>query len=229
MSKAISESIKNNIAWESDFIAIPADMDNVGSVAVVADARGGVADIDTGTTDNDVASLATKKVFDISSNNHLRMTALAKFTKASGDTGNLFIGFSSVAMDALLADNGGGLASTLDGAGFYVIDGGTKLSVVSSIGTTKTTNELAKSNLNNRSRADWLASTSAYREFIVDVRATANGVCEINFYVDGIHVATHEEVPASSPAAVAALVGIKTGAAASETVLLDYLEVAETR
>lgn len=113
---------------------------DAGSSAALQDVVRGEIWLTTGATDNNEAAISTaKKIFQFMAGLAAMWETRFQFAEANVDDANVFFGVNSEAAANTLADNGAGLAADYEGAAIYKLDGETKWSFETSIGTTQTT------------------------------------------------------------------------------------------
>lgn len=200
---------------------------DTGAAVANIDAPGGQVTLTTGATDNnECALLTTKEIFLFAASKPIRLEARAKFTEANTDDANVFVGLmNAIGADAMV-DDGAGPKASFSGAGFYKVDSGTRWQLISSLGTTRTTTDLTAA-----LSLDKLAKTSgggAWQKLRIDVMPIDSTRAEVHFWIDDVHVATHDLTYTSATDMNAGAV-MKAGGANSEVLYVDYIECFQTR
>jgi len=216
--------------------------DSGSSSTVTQDEAGG--EIQIGNADNtnhDGALLhTTAKIFKFAAGKALTMICRAKYTEASTNAANLFIGLSdtvSVGTDGLLRDDGAGPATTFDGVGFYKVDS-----------TTNTDWNVVTSNaaVQTKTQTDVAAvGATGYHTFRIDVRPTSSTLADVIFSVDtsggndfaqcrenGANPRTpniKHSLSLSGLEEMHVVMGRKNGATAIEVLTVDYVSCYQTR
>jgi hypothetical protein len=136
-------------------------------------------------------------------------------TEANTDDANIILGLSSTGAANTLVDDGGGPPSNYDGAVFFKVDGTMKWQTETSHTTTQQTSATA---------ADFASATT------YDLSIFWDGSASVNFWVNGVLVATHTTAGALPTANMGITVGVKNGGAHKETLTVDwlYLQAART-
>jgi hypothetical protein len=126
-------------------------------------------------------------------------------------------GFASVLTD-LIADAGAALIADFSGALWFLPKNGTGWSLVTSIGTT----QVVTANVVPATRNAWVRLGIRYEPGV-------KGKAKVIGYANGKEVVIHELDNASAAAMHRVDAGIKVGAAAQGTVLIDYVKTDKTR
>ena len=183
-----------------------ADSDAAGGVLVMAASDGSVGD-------NDQTLLkTTQEVFKVANNKPIVVEASLQFSEANTDDANVFFGLQdAIAADCIL-DNGGGIKTAGDGYVIYKKDGGTKWichSHVNGGAATETTSTVT-------------AGGSAYQKLRIEIKPYSASYANVAFYIDGVHVASHNQSYASSTEMHLGC-GVKNGDTNLETLNVDYI------
>lgn len=201
--------------------------------ALVAGAVGGQVAATTAASDNAPAHLVSVgKPFAFADGKKCRAEALIKFTEAGGSAGvtNFFFGFTNIATGTLqLPNDGAGPPADWHGAGFFSLDGSDKLQVESAVGTAHETNVLEHKNRNNITGRDILASSAAWRRFMVETEELGTDDFHVNFFLDNEHVAQHRLQSVSSPTSMGLMLAIKSGTATAQAATIDWIYGAANR
>ena len=165
------------------------------------------------------------------------MVCRAKYTEASTNAANLFIGLSDTVTVDLLRDDGAGPATTFDGVGFYKVDS-----------TTNTDWNVVTSNaaVQTKTQTDVAAvGATGYHTFRIDVRPTSSTLADVIFSVDtsggndfaqcrenGANPRTpniKHSLSLSGLEEMHVVMGRKNGATAIEVLTVDYVSCYQTR
>ena len=208
--------------------------DSGGTVAV-GDAVGGRVTITTDGDDNDECYMvSTGEIFLIAAGKSLIMDVRVQYTEANTDDANVYIGLAQEAAANLLVDTGAGPATTLDGVGFFKVDGGTRWQVISSNATTQTKTDTSDT-----------AGGSSFQTLRMEVTPVDATNAEVVFSIDtsggqdfkqcrenGISPRApgiKHTVALSGMAEMHAVIGAKAGAANAEAIVVDYLQIWQKR
>jgi hypothetical protein len=132
-------------------------------------------------------------------------------------TDAIVTGFSSVIAD-LIADGGAALIADFSGAIWFLDESGTDWNFVTSKGTT----QVKTDNVAPATRNAWVRLGIRYEPGV-------SGKAKVIGYINGKQVVIHELNNASAAAMHRVDVGIKVGAAAQGTVLIDYVKTDKQR
>lgn len=198
--------------------------------AVVGSSPGGVVTLtpsDESVSDNDEAYLrSTNPVFKFAALKPLVAEILLQFTEANTNAANLVFGVTDQSGADVLANNGGGLASSYYGALFFKTDGGTRWQCESSRGSTQTTTDLL--NTSALDQTTHTAGGTAYQRLTIEFIPHSDSAAEVLFYIDGCHVATHQYT-FTSATAMYVVAGVKNGSTSLETLNIDYIAAYQLR
>ena len=206
-----------------------------GSAASVGDAVGGILALSTSATDNDEAYITTTgEIFLVADKKPMWGEARVQVTEANTADANVVFGVAQEAAANLLVDDGAGVATTLDGAVWYKVDGGTRWQVASSNATTQTTTDTAET-----------AGGSCYHTLGIYIEPVNSADAEVTFWIDtagGRNLAPVREngvsprapsikhtVSISGMAEMHVVCGNKAGAANNETLNIDYIQAWQKR
>ena len=190
-----------------------------GGTVTIDDAADGVAALLTGGTDEDGTTLSsTDEVFICHTDKNMFFEARVKLTETATDDANIYVGLADVVTVDLMQDAGAGPADTLDGIGFYKLDGNMFWEFETSNGSTS-----------DEVNSDMVAYVSAtwYRlGFKYDYN---DGVtAKVTPYVNGVAYAPLDLVISGMLEMHVAL-SVKTGGTAVETLKCDYVRVIADR
>lgn len=147
---------------------------DAGGSAAVGDAAGGRMTITTDGDDNDEYWLAsTAELLLPAANKPICIEFGGQYTEANTDDANIYIGAAQEAGADLMVDDGAGPATTLDGFGFYKVDGETRWRVVSSNATSQTKTETDKT-----------AGGSSFFSGKIEVIPISSADAEVRFWLD---------------------------------------------
>lgn len=229
----VIEMVPNKAAWTptpidrvnlvDDFLSFntgdlwTATLDTSGTAAV-SDAHGGQLVITTHTDDNDAATIhTTNEVFLPAANTSGEVEARFKVVEANTDDANFFFGFSDVSTVDLMVDDGAGPATTLDGFGFYKVDGGTQMGIISSNATTQDVD------------ANQVAfTTNTFMKLAIKWTCDATNAT-IRFFKDGTQVGVDHTLALSGLAEMHLAFSIKAGGGAAEVMTVDYVRASFDR
>lgn len=127
-------------------------------------------------------------------------------------------------------DNTGELRDGFEGYGIYAKDGHTNLFVAawgSGAGNGKEI-ELSADNRNNLAGVDYLASSASTRKLKIEVRDRSASKQDVNFWIDGVPVATITIDPASA-GNLYRVFSVKNGSATNQQARLLYWGTAQKR
>ncbi len=183
----------------------------------VNDALGGTYSIVTAAADNDYHFIVTKKLFKFQNVKGLLAVAKLTLTEANTDDANIVFGLSSDAASTLLGADGAGPPSSYTGALFFKVDGGTVWQFETSNATAQVTN----------TSAGTFTSAASY-ELAIAWEPINSTMGKVVPYINGV-MGTPHLLSLTSVAAMAAVVGVKAGAANAETLTVDYVGVRASR
>jgi hypothetical protein len=191
--------------------------------AAASDAHGGVLVLTTAATDNDsVVVRSTNELILPVNGKKLFFQARIKYTEIGTDDANVFVGLSDTVDATILGDDGAGSPASYDGIGFHKVDGGTTWIVECSNAATQTT-KAATETAPTRQSGSW-----QHLAFSLDFNAAGTAAL-VDFFVDGICVAHEVSLTLSGLAEMHVVVAVQAGAAAIETLYVDYIDVAFDR
>jgi hypothetical protein len=192
---------------------------DTGASVAGSDARGGVAVITTGATDNNEAYLlSTQEIFLISASKPIYAEAAVQFTEANTDDANVMFGLMNAVGANSIVDDGAGPKASFSGAVIYKVDGGTTWKFTTSIGTTNTT-----------SATNTTAGGSAYQRLAISIEPISSTVALAIPFVDGQQLIDTSgnliahQITFASATEMNLFVGAKAGGANSEVVNVDWL------
>jgi hypothetical protein len=194
-----------------------ADHDHAASID--ADYVGGAVKMVTGETDNNEGYLySAANAFKFQTDKRVFFETRIELTEANTDDANWCAGLCSVKAANTLADNGGGMVSTFDGAMFYKVDGTMKIMFMVSNGAVQGT----------PLDCGTFVSGDVYTlGFLYDYN---DGVtAKVTPFVNGVAKATQNLTIAGLDAALYVVFGVKAGGANAETLKIDYVHAAQER
>lgn len=182
------------------------------------DAANGVLSIATDVNDNDEAYVSTiTETWKFAASKPMWFEARVALTEAATDKANIIVGLSDTVAANSLLDNGAGPMASYDGAVWFKVDGGTVWQFESSNAGTQVTTSSAGAFVTNT----W------YRlGFIFDPSDGTTGI--ITPYLDGV-IGTAQNITLSGLEEMHALLGVKAGSAAAETLRVDYIQILAVR
>lgn len=200
---------------------------DTGAAVANTDAAGGIVTLTTGGTDNNECYLlTTKELFLFADSKPLIFLARLKFTEANTDDANVCMGLmNAVGADSIL-DDGGGPKASYSGAVFFKEDGATRWQTESSLAGTQVTTPLTAANSLDKTLKS--SNDAAYHIYQIEVNPISTTEAEVNFFIDGVHVAKHS-LTYTSATEMNAFVGVKAGGANSEVVYVDYVAAVQLR
>jgi hypothetical protein len=222
--------VKSNQRWQI--------LGDAASSVTFNDAAGGTVNLITGGTNEDEIYIATPlETFLTVANKPIEIGARVSYVEAATNVANICFGLAQEAAADLLVDAGAGLATTLDGALFYKVDGGARWQVGSSNATTQTTTD-----------TQTICNTMSAGEFHnlkMYVRPISSTEAEVTFHVDSTGAADFAQcrryganprephikhtLTLSGLAEMHLVLGAKAGSAAAETLVVDYVYAYQTR
>lgn len=201
-----------------------------GTVAA-GDAAGGVITLtpsDGSVGDNDEAYVkTTKELFLIAANKPIIYEARVKFTELSTNKANVAAGLMDAVGANSIVDDGGGPPSSYSGAVFFKTDGDTTWNVESSNSTTQKTQTLTSDvSLDKNTKS---SGGGVWQILRISIIPTGDGLCDIQFEIDGVLVAVHKNRSYSAATEMNAFVGVKNGSTDNQTLLVDYIRCHQSR
>lgn len=228
---------KDTFALSSDFTNFATGTDGWTSLAAdsgasvtVGDARGGIAALVTGATNNNEVMLrSTNELFLPTAGRPAFCRALLNLTEVATDDANAFFGFASAAGADLLVDDAGGPRTTGSIFGIYKIDGGTVWRCITRNGSDYTDTVCVQT-------SDMTAGE--YADLEIYIRESTSTHCVVTFKVNGDYLRdnTSWANPVEHRVAYASLTEMhfvalyaKAGSANSETPYVDWAIAAQAR
>lgn len=200
--------------------------------ASVGDAVGGILALvasDATVADNDEAYIESPNETLLFANNKpLVIEGRLQFTEANIDDANILFGVLDAVGANTILDDGGGPKASYSGAVFFKVDGGTVWQCETSIAGTQTTTELTAANANNLSKKAQTAGGAAYQVLRIEFLPYSASKATVNFYIDGVHVASHD-FTYTSATEMQICAGVKNGGANNETLNIDYIACGQAR
>lgn len=188
-----------------------------GTVAAI-DGVGGVLSIASGGTDNNEAyASSVTECFKFAASKPLFFEAKLNLTEAATDDANWIIGLSDVVDATALTDNGAGPPASYDGAVFFKVDGTMTIQFETSNAATQVT---------DANVGTFVSATDYKVGFFFDPGDGTTG--SITPYVDGVADAA-QAITLAGLAEMHVLMGVKSGGANAETLLVDYVHVVGVR
>lgn len=207
-------------------------VDAAATAAVSATIAGGAMELDTPATDNLAALAHVTAPINLTEGVCALFAARVKFEDAGSNAANLMIALSDeVGLDQM-QDDGAGIDSDMNGAGFYSLDGSAELGVFYSKGTTQTTNLLTKA----ASRTDSAINASyvdgsgdpKYRTLEIEIKCKTTTKCDVTYKIDGVAVYQLLDETYTDGTDVKGLIFVKNGTAAAQKVTADAFVQAAT-
>ncbi len=198
-----------------------------GTVSVGASSQSGICAIVTGSTQDDEGWLATtNKMFKFDSSHPLLFESRVQMSEASTNNIEPAIGFCSAFAADLMQDAKAGPATSFSGALLYKTAGNLNWSFRTSIGST-----------NIDTATNQVVADTAYHTLRIECRigSQGSGYLECVPFFDGQQMLDTNNKPikqtfvTTSAAAMGAGVYVKAGAAAAETVNVDYVTAGQLR
>jgi hypothetical protein len=191
---------------------------DAGGTQALLDQAGGVLSIGSDGDDNDGTVLhSVTECFKVVAGKPIWFEARVKCAEANTDDANLIVGFSDlVTVDAVL-DNGGGPAASYDGVVFCKVDGGTSwIFETSNAGTQATT-----------ANAGAFVTATWYRlGFHIDPNDGTTAI--VTPYIDGV-AGTPLNLTIAGLEEMHVLIGVKSGGANEEAIVVDYVKCVQVR
>ena len=208
---------------------------DTGGAQACTDAANGILSIATDGDDNDEAYItSTNEIFLVAAGKPVYIEARLQFTEAATDDANVIFGVAQEAGANILVDNGAGLATTMDGAAFYKVDGGTRWQVGSSNATSQTTSDTGST-----------AGGASYQTLAIAIQPVTSVDAEVYFWIDesggsdliacrtnGANPRTpsiKHNLTITGLLEMHVVCGAKAGGANAETVLVDYITAWQKR
>jgi len=192
-----------------------------GAGIIPGDGAGGLLTVGTeDSTDNDEVLLeSTQEIFLFAANKPLVFEVRAKHVEVATDDANVFYGLMNAAGADAMIDDGAGPKASFSGVGFYKVDGGTRWQCISSVATTRNTTDLtAALSLNGTAQT----IDTSYHVFRIEFTPYSSTNAKVDFFIDEVHVATHDFVYTSATEMQIAIV-VKNGGANPEVATVDYV------
>lgn len=177
---------------------------------------GGVVSFFCDGDDNDECYKYSTKCFKFALGKPMWFEARFRVDEAATDDANVIVGLSSAWGENMLLDNGGGPAANYSGITFSKVDGGTKIILETSVGTSQNT---------SASWATWADDTFFRVGFYFDGTANADNVTP---YLNGV-AQTPTQIELTSQLACGVGFGIKAGGANEESIEIDYITCIQVR
>lgn len=189
-----------------------------GGTMTIDDADDGIGSLLSGATDNDGSTItSTDEVFLAQADKNIYFEARVKCTEANTDDANIFVGLADIDTVDLMVDNGAGPAATLDGIGFYKLDGNMYWEFEASNATAKDSN------------SDMVAYASAtWYVLAFEYDYNDGTTAKITPYVNGTAYDA-VDLTISGMAEMSAAISVKAGGANAETLKIDYVRVSHER
>jgi hypothetical protein len=199
---------------------------NTGTGAGVAFSAGNLT-LTTGATANNLSARAlTNPPIVMGTGLPAVMEARVKWTEASTNQANVFVGFSSALPADSLQNTGLGPLANFTGVGLFKVAGTTNWQAIASVGTTQTiVNLLSTATLNKQTAA---SGTGAYQVLKIEISNVTSTSAEAIFYIDTVEVYKIQWTWTSA-AAMSAGCEIKAGTTASEVLFVDYMATQQER
>jgi hypothetical protein len=192
---------------------------DTGASVAASDARGGIAVITTGATDNNEAYLlSTKEIFLIGASKPIYVECSLQFAEANTDDANVAFGLMNAVGADSIVDDGAGLKTSFSGACFYKVDGGTVWKFITSIGTTNTITNTTIT-----------AGGSAYQRLAIEIMPINSTTALAYPRIDGQQCVDSNgnlivhSITFASATEMQIFVGAKAGGANSEVVNVDWI------
>lgn len=216
------------ILFEDFLSGAPDEWTAAGDTAAGTDAIGGQLDITTTGTDNNEATLTLdNKIVVVAASKTISFMARVQYAEANTDDANVFVGLTDEAVATILGDDGAGPPADYTGVGFHKLDGGTNWIAEVANGTTHETVTLdANGSLNK------IAQTAGGSDFVlleIDITPKTSTLIDVIFKIDGITVHKVTDFTFTSMGAMAPVAVIKAGGANAETMLIDFIGLAQVR
>jgi len=177
---------------------------------------GGVVSFFCDGDDNDEMYRYSNKCFKFALGKPMWFEARFRVDEANTDDANVIVGLSSAWGADMLQDDGKGPAADYSGITFSKVDGGTKIVLETSVGTSQNTDS---------DWADWADDTFFRVGFYFDGTDNADNVTP---YLNGV-AQTPTQIVLTSQAACGVGFGIKAGGANEESIEIDYITCIQVR
>lgn len=192
---------------------------NTGSAGIFATAagyHGGVLELtpsDGSVADNDETYIGSEnKQWILAAGKDLWLEWWLKFAEANTDDANIVVGLSSLYNENFLIDNGAGPSANYHGITLFKVDGGTVWQAETSAGASQATSISVATR-----------KSGVWQRLGIHVIGTE----QVDFYIDGIAVASHTTyLPTASMGLVA---GVKNGDTNEEKLYLDKVKAVHMR
>lgn len=201
-----------------------------GTGAAVAFSSGNLT-LTTGATGNNLAARGlTNTPIIMGAGLPIAFEARIKFTEASTNQANVFVGLSSALPADTLQNAGAGPLANFTGVGFFKVAGTTNWQIIASVGTTQTIVNL--SSLNTLNKQTPVSGGGLFQVLKIEISNVTATTAEALFYLDsGNGPVLLYKIQWTWTSAAATSVGceIKAGATASEVLNVDYVAVQQER
>jgi hypothetical protein len=190
--------------------------------AAVGDAKGGILTVspsDGTVGDNDHTQVAsTHEIVSLVDGKPVLLEFWIEQDEANTDDANWFVGVSDDVAADFLVDDGAGPKTTFDGFGVFKVDGENKIRAVSSNGSAQTV----------QTAADSAVSVSGAQRKVQILAVPSGASAQVYFYVDGTLLATHT-LSLTGLGEMHVLIAAKNGDTNHDTLLVDFVKVAQVR
>lgn len=214
----------------SDFHEDPAGWTESGGTSALIDGAGGIFTLVTGTTANNEAFLHSEaEGFKAVNNKPIVFEARSAFTDASGATGALAIGLSSLAGAAIIA-NGGLAVSTSSGSSFLFVKltGESNWRCFSRIASGTAESTLLSASVSDNLSKIAQSPSASYQRLRIEIWPNATD-CLVTYKIDDVIVCQHK-VDLASAEEMHVLAGfVKTTTTDAQTLNTDYAGAFQTR
>ena len=189
-----------------------------GGTATIDDARDGVLSLLTGGTNEDGSTLSSlDEIFLADTDKNFFFEARVKLTETATDDANIYVGLCDIVTVDTMQDAGAGPAATLDGIGFYKLDG----NLYWEFETSNAGTPMANSDMVAYKSATWYRLGFKY-DYNDGVTA------KVTPYVDG-KAYPQVNLTISGMAEMNVVLSVKTGDTQTETLKVDYVRVVADR
>jgi hypothetical protein len=206
-----------------------------GPTVTVDDARCGILKCTTLAVDNDeIYIVSTAEIFKVLAGKPIQVETRIQYSEANVNDANICFGVAQEAGANLLVDAGAGLATTLDGALFYKVDGETRWRVGSSNATAQTLTETQTT-----------AGGSSYQTLQIIINPVSSVTAKVTFHIDtagerdfdqcrryGANVREPDiehDLTITGLLEMHVVVGVKAGDTNAETLNVDYINAWQKR
>jgi len=199
-----------------------------GAALTTANLLAGIGTLTTGATAANVCARSlTNPIFLPATDQPAFGESRFKFTEASTNYANVFVGFSSLLPAETMQAAGAGPSANFSGFGFFKQSLQTAWSIIGSIGTTQTIVQLsALLAIGKLAQVSGGGAWQVLKVELTNVRATMMDVC---FSINGVLVYKLTDFVWTSCAQMSFGTEIKAGTTASEVLSLDYQMVQQQR